>query len=55
VPAAYHGGACGIGFADGHAENHKWQTTALTAIPYSYGTTGSYPSVPFGINNADWI
>ena len=25
VPASYHNGACGISFADGHAEIHKWQ------------------------------
>jgi prepilin-type N-terminal cleavage/methylation domain-containing protein/prepilin-type processing-associated H-X9-DG protein len=24
TPAAYHNGACGFGFADGHAELHKW-------------------------------
>jgi prepilin-type N-terminal cleavage/methylation domain-containing protein/prepilin-type processing-associated H-X9-DG protein len=24
VPADYHNGACGFGFADGHAEIHKW-------------------------------
>jgi len=24
VPASYHNGACGISFADGHAEIHKW-------------------------------
>jgi prepilin-type N-terminal cleavage/methylation domain-containing protein/prepilin-type processing-associated H-X9-DG protein len=23
-PAAYHNGACGFGFVDGHAEMHKW-------------------------------
>lgn len=23
-PASYHNGACGIGFADGHSEIHKW-------------------------------
>jgi prepilin-type N-terminal cleavage/methylation domain-containing protein/prepilin-type processing-associated H-X9-DG protein len=23
-PASYHNGACGFGFADGHAEIHKW-------------------------------
>ncbi len=23
-PATYHGGACGIAFADGHTEIHKW-------------------------------
>ena len=25
VPAAYHNGACGFTFADGHAEIHKWR------------------------------
>src|SRR3984957_14106232 len=24
MPASYHNGACGFGFADGHAEIHKW-------------------------------
>ena len=24
TPASYHNGACGFGFADGHAEVHKW-------------------------------
>lgn len=24
TPASYHNGACGFGFADGHAEMHKW-------------------------------
>jgi len=27
MPAAYHNGACGFAFADGHAEIHKWRTT----------------------------
>jgi prepilin-type N-terminal cleavage/methylation domain-containing protein/prepilin-type processing-associated H-X9-DG protein len=31
IPAAYHGGACGISFADGHSEMHKWRKPS--AIP----------------------
>ena len=27
TPADYHNGACGYGFADGHAEIHKWLAT----------------------------
>jgi prepilin-type N-terminal cleavage/methylation domain-containing protein/prepilin-type processing-associated H-X9-DG protein len=27
TPADYHNGACGVGFADGHAEIHKWLET----------------------------
>ncbi len=55
VPAAYHGGACGVGFADGHAESHNWQTTSFTGIPYSFGATGSFPPVFGGKNNVDWL
>jgi prepilin-type N-terminal cleavage/methylation domain-containing protein/prepilin-type processing-associated H-X9-DG protein len=31
VPASYHNGACGFGFADGHAEIHKWLDAATRA------------------------
>ena len=24
TPASYHNGACGISFADGHSQIHKW-------------------------------
>jgi prepilin-type processing-associated H-X9-DG protein len=27
-PAAYHNGACGISFVDGHSEVHKWKSAA---------------------------
>ncbi|HZQ46676.1 MAG TPA: type II secretion system protein [Verrucomicrobiae bacterium] len=53
-PAAYLGNSCGFGFGDGHSETHKWVTTALTAVPYSPGVTGSSPAVPGGIKNQDW-
>ena len=35
-PASYHNGACGLSFADGHAEIKKWQD-ARTKLPASYG------------------
>jgi prepilin-type N-terminal cleavage/methylation domain-containing protein/prepilin-type processing-associated H-X9-DG protein len=35
-PASYHNHACGISFADGHAECHKWQDSAQTCIPVTY-------------------
>ena len=28
-PASYHNGACGFSFADGHAEIHRWLTSAI--------------------------
>jgi prepilin-type processing-associated H-X9-DG protein len=30
MPAARHGGAAGLAFADGHAEIHKWRTPGMT-------------------------
>ena len=30
-PASYHNGACGIAFADGHAEIHKWKGKTIQA------------------------
>ena len=32
LPASYHAGSCGIGFADGHAEVHKWKDKG-TVVP----------------------
>jgi hypothetical protein len=29
VPGSYHHGACGFGFADGHAEIKKWKDSRL--------------------------
>ncbi len=28
-PASYHNGACGLSFADGHSEIHKWKGSAI--------------------------
>jgi prepilin-type N-terminal cleavage/methylation domain-containing protein/prepilin-type processing-associated H-X9-DG protein len=50
IPGNYHGGACGVGFADGHSEVHKWKDKALNA-PF-----GSNPRMP-AANSKDayWI
>ena len=29
LPASYHGNACGMGFADGHAATHKWRNSSM--------------------------
>jgi prepilin-type N-terminal cleavage/methylation domain-containing protein len=55
IPSSYLGGACGLSFADGHAEVHKWVTTAFNhTVSYK-----QYPGNP-GITltgNADlaWL
>jgi hypothetical protein len=35
TPASYHCGSCGISFADGHSELHKWRSAA-TKIPVTF-------------------
>ena len=37
LPSGEHGGACGLGFADGHAEIHRWKTS-VTLVKVSYTT-----------------
>jgi prepilin-type N-terminal cleavage/methylation domain-containing protein/prepilin-type processing-associated H-X9-DG protein len=52
LPAGDHNGACGMGFADGHSEIHKWQNS-VTVHPITY-TTVNQVSVS---NNKDlaWL
>jgi len=46
-PAAYHGGAAGFSFADGHSEVHKWIGSKIGKAPVLY--TGTLPlNVPAG-------
>jgi len=35
LPSGEHGGACGVAFADGHSEIHKWKTS-VTLVKVSY-------------------
>ena len=50
LPASYHAGACGLGFADGHAEIHKWRdgynpaTKAGTVQPVIKGQHNGFPA-----------
>jgi prepilin-type N-terminal cleavage/methylation domain-containing protein/prepilin-type processing-associated H-X9-DG protein len=50
IPANYHGGACGVAFADGHSEIHKWKDVALT-IPFGHGPNTPAPNS----KDAYWI
>jgi prepilin-type N-terminal cleavage/methylation domain-containing protein/prepilin-type processing-associated H-X9-DG protein len=35
-PANFHNGACGIAFADGHSEIHKWRGSTIKDAPIEY-------------------
>jgi prepilin-type N-terminal cleavage/methylation domain-containing protein len=51
VPGSYHIWSCGVSYADGHTETHKWSTSVL-AIPVRFGYTAA--SIGTGIKNYDW-
>jgi prepilin-type N-terminal cleavage/methylation domain-containing protein len=51
VPGSYHIWSCGMSYADGHAELHKWRTTVLN-IPVKYNYRAD--SIGTGIGNYDW-
>jgi prepilin-type processing-associated H-X9-DG protein len=44
LPASYHGGACGIAYADGHSEIHTWKSKVCTILPVTYKWHPSWPS-----------
>jgi prepilin-type N-terminal cleavage/methylation domain-containing protein/prepilin-type processing-associated H-X9-DG protein len=46
LPANYHNGACGLAFADGHSEIHKWQDSAKIARVTATGFTAPSPFRP---------
>ena len=45
LPASYHNRACGFGFADGHAEIHKW-LEPQTCAPVTQIAHGGFPAAP---------
>jgi prepilin-type processing-associated H-X9-DG protein len=51
-PASYHGGACGILFADGHAEIHKWRDPWASLPLVDGGYTYNLMSGP---NDMAWL
>ncbi len=57
LPATYHCGSCGFAFADGHAEIHKFKSTACTILPVTYGTLPqpSLSSDPSAVQDALWV
>jgi len=42
LPASYHGGSCGFGFADGHAEIKKWIDQG-TKVPVTMNQYNTFP------------
>jgi len=59
LPASYHNGACGVSFADGHSEIHKWKSYKVTIQPVRIAP--GFQAFPFssdppnGSKDAEWI
>jgi len=53
IPGCQHTGACGIGFADGHAEIHKW-TGKFSDQPVTYVQGGGHP-LPLSDPDNIWL
>jgi prepilin-type N-terminal cleavage/methylation domain-containing protein/prepilin-type processing-associated H-X9-DG protein len=60
MPATYHGSACGVAFADGHSEIHKWRASLsgtgpqhVGALPDAEGSVGPLPPYTVYPNDAD--
>jgi prepilin-type processing-associated H-X9-DG protein len=51
-PATYHNNACGLSFADGHTEMHKWSDANLIAFQGPLNT--SVPVQP-GVGDITWL
>ena len=54
LPASYHNGAAGFGFADGRAEIHTWQYNA-TKAPVRYSFTMPPPVSPSTSGDLVWL
>jgi prepilin-type N-terminal cleavage/methylation domain-containing protein/prepilin-type processing-associated H-X9-DG protein len=58
VPASLHADGCGVSFADGHSEIHKWKSRVCTIHPVTYNPFRLIPFSQDPVNgNADasWL
>ncbi len=52
-PAAYHNGAAGLSFADGHSELHQWKGSKIRTFGRA-GNTGLNVAAGDSLNDAKW-
>ncbi len=55
LPASYHNGACGFGFADGHAEIHKWLDAGTKIAPTGTEGPSTWQGLPADSRDALWL
>jgi prepilin-type N-terminal cleavage/methylation domain-containing protein/prepilin-type processing-associated H-X9-DG protein len=55
IPASYHNGAGGIGFADGHAEIKKWRDSKVLRYGRPNGPIGNYVAQDPNSQDLPWL
>jgi prepilin-type N-terminal cleavage/methylation domain-containing protein/prepilin-type processing-associated H-X9-DG protein len=55
LPASYHNGACGFGFADGHAEIHRWLESGTKFPATTRGYTSEWQALNPKSRDVQWI
>jgi prepilin-type N-terminal cleavage/methylation domain-containing protein/prepilin-type processing-associated H-X9-DG protein len=58
VPGSFHNGGCGISFADGHSEIHKWLGTVIKSITMGTPSTVAHSQTMMNqadINDLTWL
>ena len=55
LPASYHNGACGFGFADGHAEIHKWLEPQTKVPVTEQGYSGVWQKLDPNSRDVIWL
>lgn len=55
IPAIYHGGSSGIGFADGHSEMHKWKSLKTPVQGWSDPNNGAPGWGAKNTADAQWL
>ena len=55
MPASYHNGAGGMGYADGHSEIKKWRDSKVLAYGRANGPTGNYISQDPNSGDLQWL
>jgi prepilin-type processing-associated H-X9-DG protein len=53
MPASYHNGGCGFGFADGHSQTHRWRDAGtlmpVRKVTYAGDHFGGSDDLPWAI------
>lgn len=58
LPGSLHDGACGVSFADGHAEIHKWKSRVCTILPVTFNPVRYKPfsdDPTYANQDAHWL